>query len=613
MKALTLARQFPLDFTLQYPPRRAYFQENFAAAVPGDLITDVKDFLLYAHVPFCAAKCFYCNFAVDVRNSDIRHDQYVDSLIQQLNGLRALMAPDARLHGIDIGGGTPTMLNNQNLARLMQALQSWLPMTSLEHPLSIETTPAIASLHPDRMRILREGGISRISMGIQSMNATTLQMVNRDLQVAATGKAVENLQAAGFNRINADLIFALPGQTREQWLSDLDAVIALGVDSITTYDCLYRGKGRVLTTRTAEKPSQDVYGALYDAAYERLHAAGYNAAYGSVNFSRHKGETGTSPYFEGRLHKHLPYIGAGNYSSTMVDDYWLFAPYAVEQWQKKIQAGDMLPVANGYRLPPAELMAKQILASLNFGTIDNQWFLKRFGVDIETAYPQSLSYAQAQGWMQKTGDIYGVVPGHFKHMPEIRSLFYSEQASDWLASLKGANTNPAPAPAPIPQTHGLVIGKFMPPHKGHDYLLTEAFNRSGGHLTVLVMGRATDPVPLELRTQWLKAVHPDKDIKFVKHDLPVNYNDPDLWQKWVDLIRQNTPQDITTVYASEDYGRELARRLKAVFEPVDPARSAYPISATMVREDFEARKDFITDEVYQWMKKNWKSGPSPAI
>jgi hypothetical protein len=150
-----------------------------------------------------------------------------------------------------------------------------------------------------------------------------------------------------------------------------------------------------------------------------------------------------------------------------------------------------------------------------------------------------------------------------------------------------------------------VIGKFMPPHNGHDYLLTEAFNRSNGKLAVLVMGRNTDPIPPDLRAAWLKASHPNMDIKSVKHDLPVDYADPNLWQKWIDLINAHVPGKITSVYASEAYGEELARRMGAVYNPVDPERVRYPVSATMVRTDFEVYKAFIKPVVYQWMQENW--------
>lgn len=431
-KRIEMAENHPLDFTLQYPPRREYFQDHFRGEVNSGEIAAAKEMLLYVHIPFCAAKCYFCNFAVDIRSDPSLHQRYTDLLCEQLKRLNDFLPEETVVPGIDIGGGTPTLLQAAQLRQVLQALAPWRRHTTTDHPLSIETTPAIAARHPDRLDALVEGGISRISMGVQSTNAVTLADVNRKAQENMTGAAIRNLRQAGFRRINTDLIFALPRQTPENWRDDLQAMLEMDIDSITTYDCLYRGKGRALTKRTAEKPTPETYGALYDMAYEMLIKAGFHAAYGSVNFSRHAGETGTSPYFEGRLFEHIPYLGAGNYASSLVGNAWWFAPYGVNQWMKRIEAGDVLPQGDVYILPQEELMAKQILLSLNYGVIDAARFGARFGVPLAEVYREELVYGLNKGWLQQTPEGYGVRPGHFSDMHKIRALFYTDLAIGWL-------------------------------------------------------------------------------------------------------------------------------------------------------------------------------------
>lgn len=314
----------------------------------------------------------------------------------------------------------------------MTALEPWRRRTTTDHPTSIETTPRIAAHYPERLAVLVEGGVSRISMGVQSVNADTLASVNRRAQENMAEMAVKNLRSAGFRRVNVDIIFGLPRQTASDWQESVEAVLAMGVDSVTTYDCLYRGKGRALTKRTPDKPSPETYGALYDLSYDLLIKAGFHAAYGSVNFSRHEGESGTSPYFEGRLFHHIPYLGTGNYASSMIDDYWWFAPYGVDDWMKRIQAGETLPAGDTYLLPPHEMMAKQALLSLNFGLLDAVWFERRFGASLRSVYGDVLQYGVEQGWLRETSDGFGISAGQFVHMPEIRSLFYTDKAIHWL-------------------------------------------------------------------------------------------------------------------------------------------------------------------------------------
>ena len=433
-RALALASARPLDFTIQYPPSREYFREHFTSPPgAGVALEALKRVLLYVHVPFCEAKCFYCNFAVDLRKGAAVHARYVDALCAQLGQLDAALPAGCTVPGIDIGGGTPTLLEPELLGRVLEALRPWRRRCEVAWPLSIETTPRVAATDGARLEVLKAGGVDRVSMGLQSTNDETLAQVNRRAQRNLGERAVEALAAVGFRRVNVDLVFGLPGQTREHWWQDLERVTALPVDSVTTYDCLYRGAGRAMPRLTAVRPTPGDYGALYDLAYEHLTANGFHAPYGSVNFSRHAGETGTSPYFEGRLLDGLPYVGAGNYASSLVGARWWFAPYEVDTYVAAVQGGAVLPEEDGYTLPDAERCAKYVLLSLNFGLIDPARFRAFAGVELEARYGPQLEHAQEVGWLRKEGGVYGVEPGRFRELPWIRSLFYAPGAVEWLS------------------------------------------------------------------------------------------------------------------------------------------------------------------------------------
>ena len=434
---LKFAEAHPHDFTIQYPVRREYFLQNFRrtpAPRAQDWLKDAPEALLYLHVPFCEAKCFYCNFAVDVSADEQVHVGYVDALLRELDS-HADWLGRTRIRGIDIGGGTPTRLTAKQLDRLCQAIAPFAQASGHAFPVSIETTPRIASQEPEKLDVLSRGGVQRVSMGVQSFNAATLALVNRRRQVEQTEQAMSNLRAAGFRRLNLDIIFGLPGQTMQDWLGDLDRIIALQPDSITTYDCLYRGKGRALTKIAHPTPTPAEYGAMYDAGYARLTQAGWHAPYGSVNFSRRADETGTSACFEGRLLDGLPYLGVGNYASSLRDNHWSFNAYSVGDYVQRIKAGTN-PCEYYYELPQAEAQAKYVLYSLNYGFVDEDRFLRRFGISLEAAYPQELAHALSAGLMQKIGSRWQVTPGRFDRMHVLRSLFYPAAAKDWLMSLR---------------------------------------------------------------------------------------------------------------------------------------------------------------------------------
>ena len=202
-------------------------------------------------------------------------------------------------------------------------------------------------------------------------------------------------------------------------------------------------------TRWAGQPPPELYGELYDLGYDCLTAAGFHAPYGSVNFARYRGETGTSPYFEGRLLNGLPYVGIGNYASSLVRNAWWFAPYGVNRWLQAVEAGEALPIGDAYRLPEDEVMAKYLLSSLSFGILDPERFQTCFGQDLTVLFGPALSYAMEQGWLRREGSVFGIVPGAFRFLPQIRSLFYSAAATAWVEERARESALP-PAKAQLP-------------------------------------------------------------------------------------------------------------------------------------------------------------------
>lgn len=516
-RALRLAQLRPHDFTIQYPVRREYFGDNFnvpisrqskdvsssAESVPHENVKKKKktslagttphyhrpltqelvsfqqaetipspealaknrEMLMYLHVPFCETKCSYCNFAVDTKNTPARHTTYVSHLASLTTSWvqRTLdSANGLSVHGIDIGGGTPTILSEENLETLLTPLAPLLTISPRgPNFLSIETTPSIASSEMSKMRLLREFGVRRVSVGVQSTNKKQLEGVNRSNQINTEQRAFQNLRDVGFERINADIIFGLPGQTVEEWENDIDNVLELDLDSITTYDCLYKGKGRPMRQDVKRggiiPPLPALYGKMYDIAYSKLKSRGYHAPYGSVNFSKRLPETGTSEYFENRLLKGKPYVGLGNYASTMIDRYWLFAPYTVDGWidsMRSVQSqgksirerdsdgsgDDALmghwPLYRGYSLSIEERMAKHVLLGLSFGCLDERIFGQVFpGWSLASAFGKELEeLVEKRKWMWHDSDsgMYRLTEGTFHHMPEIRALFYSERCLTWF-------------------------------------------------------------------------------------------------------------------------------------------------------------------------------------
>ena len=152
-------------------------------------------------------------------------------------------------------------------------------------------------------------------------------------------------------------------------------------------------------------------------------------------------------------------------------------------------------------------------------------------------------------------------------------------------------------------TTGLIIGRFCPPHLGHSHLIDAAAAKVD-QLTVIVFSKEAEAVPGTLRAQWLAELHPRVSVVHVPTDLVTDWDDPAIWARWIALIRSVLPVGPDVVFSSERYGDEVARRLGAGHECVDPDRSTVPISATAVRADPLAHLDQLSPPVRAWYESH---------
>lgn len=140
--------------------------------------------------------------------------------------------------------------------------------------------------------------------------------------------------------------------------------------------------------------------------------------------------------------------------------------------------------------------------------------------------------------------------------------------------------------------HGLVLGKFYPPHAGHHHLVRTAQDRCE-RLTVLVCAASVESVPLADRVAWMREAHPGARVVGAVDDIPVDLNDPAVWEAHMAVFRGAVAGPVDAVFTSEGYGEELARRFGAEAVCVDPARALFPVSGTAVRADPAACWDFL--------------------
>ncbi|PYJ77854.1 MAG: coproporphyrinogen III oxidase, partial [Verrucomicrobia bacterium] len=185
---------------------------------------------LYVHVPFCARKCEYCAFYSETTSGELVN-RYVAALIREMQ----LVANDLNPRTVFFGGGTPSLLNLRQWEQILKAMERLNLLGAAEW--TVECNPATVSL--DKARLLRAGGVNRISMGVQSLNEELLDRLGRVHSREMVFKSFAILRQAGFDNVNIDLMFAIPGQSMEIWRETLTEALALGSDHLSCYEVIY--------------------------------------------------------------------------------------------------------------------------------------------------------------------------------------------------------------------------------------------------------------------------------------------------------------------------------------------------------------------------------------
>jgi oxygen-independent coproporphyrinogen-3 oxidase len=179
---------------------------------------------LYVHLPFCSSRCGYCDFVTLVgRRED--HGRYVDALLAELELERRRLASEVET--IFIGGGTPTFTEPDELRRLLSAFPAAEEVT-------VEANPETVTL--DLAALLREGGVTRVSLGAQSFDERLLDVLDRRARPDDVRRAFYHLRDAGFDNISLDLIYGIPGQEPSDLRRDLDEALALGPEHLSCYE-----------------------------------------------------------------------------------------------------------------------------------------------------------------------------------------------------------------------------------------------------------------------------------------------------------------------------------------------------------------------------------------
>jgi oxygen-independent coproporphyrinogen-3 oxidase len=229
---------------------------------------------LYVHLPFCVHRCGYCDFVTAV-GRHVQHAPYVDALLAELELERALLPP--RLDTVFVGGGTPTFTEPRALERLLAGLPRADEVT-------VEANPETVT--QELARLLRERGVNRVSLGVQSFRPHLLEVLERRADAETVRRAFFHLRDAGFDNVSFDLIYGIPGQSESDLRADLDDALELGPEHLSCYELEAKRGTRFTHAHGDELARQaEAMESYFELVVGRLTAAGYRW-YETANFCR---------------------------------------------------------------------------------------------------------------------------------------------------------------------------------------------------------------------------------------------------------------------------------------------------------------------------------------
>ena len=311
---------------------------------------------LYLHIPFCKHKCGYCDFNAYAGMDRLMPD-YVGALERELSRARE-QHPFARLQTVYFGGGTPSLLSAELIARLLRFVRATFDVAPGAE-VTLEANPA--STDEAKVQAWLDGGVNRLSLGVEGFEPRALAVLERKTDAAQATRAFGLARAMGMSNVSIDLIYAVPFQSRASWLETLKRGIALGPDHISTY-CLTFEEGTLLWRRRAEgrvpEVDPDLQWDQLDAACDELEAAG---------FFRYEVSNWAKPGFESR-HNHAywrcrPVYGAGAGAHSYATD-----GSVSHRWWNVARPREYIaaqhPIADGEDLPARKARGEALMLGL---------------------------------------------------------------------------------------------------------------------------------------------------------------------------------------------------------------------------------------------------------
>lgn len=374
-----LKREAPISI---YPPIVLYNTKDVGGIWDDDGGSGDKGRLsnIYVHIPFCPQRCDFCYFtSFSAKDSVVRG--YVEALEKEMELLSGKqLLKERRFHTVYFGGGTPTYLKPEYLESIIRKLASCFAVESGSE-FCVEVRPGNEATE-EKLKLLKDMGVNRISMGAQSFVQDVLDQNGRRHRIEDFFKIYDRLRKVGFKNINIDIMSGMVGDNESTWQRTIETVLGLEPENITVYKMhiykhseLYRKMEELNRTDALVSDSREI--SMIRHFYKEMHKAGYRKSSGTYTFTRSKEHDHAyrlSRTGGGEL------LGIGLSSNSFVNRSVYQNANKLEEYLAMVNDG-ILPVKRAYKLTKEEEIKRALIFGLKTSSIDRVDFIQKYGID----------------------------------------------------------------------------------------------------------------------------------------------------------------------------------------------------------------------------------------
>ena len=393
-------------------------------------------FSLYLHSPFCKTLCSFCYYAIIPGRGIVQAEQYIDYLVKEMALYRDALAGQV-CESVYFGGGTPSFLDNALLVRIFEAIRRNF---SLDASAEITVEAAPGTLPPDKVSLLRELGVTRLSYGIQTLDEQLLAGMNRHYSVQEAVYELEHA-VAGIGNINVDTMYGFAGEPDDALYKTLSTFHSLGIPSLSIY--------ALDTQRTVHKdvllPPKDGQYAnkirQFTHAESLLHDFGYRAVLQNVFVQPERG----SYHHQLRRWDNLPLVALGINSQGYAPRRAYQNVASLKSYFELIDA-DRIPVATMEELTPELEFCRELTSKLRFTFVSRNDLMHKYGIDIAEVFGDLIDALGELGYLSHDQDVLRMTPAAAYYNNIIPMLFAPDSFKELLLELPEEYLETFPVP-----------------------------------------------------------------------------------------------------------------------------------------------------------------------